>query len=140
MRETKAGRVLKMNCALSAYGFDFLEAITLRRIAQRLHTWSERECGTDWGCIERDESTGIPFRTWDWPGNKGPRGRMQIKDDEAVQLARLKKLMTTHDSCIAYIQGDPRGAPLYIVRKSDVRDGESVDEIYTRGIAVYTEG
>lgn len=37
----------------------------------------------------------------------------------------------------AYIQGDPRGAALYVLRPGDVPAGESADAFYTRGICVY---
>ena len=37
----------------------------------------------------------------------------------------------------AYIQGDPRGAALYILRPGDVPAGEDPDAYYSRGIAVY---
>jgi hypothetical protein len=37
----------------------------------------------------------------------------------------------------AYIQGDPRGAALYIIRPGDVPEGGSVESYYTRGICVY---
>ena len=37
----------------------------------------------------------------------------------------------------AYIQGDPRGAALYILRPGDVPDGKTADSYYTRGICVY---
>jgi hypothetical protein len=37
----------------------------------------------------------------------------------------------------AYVQGDPRGASLYIIRQGDVPEGQDVDSYYNRGIAVY---
>lgn len=37
----------------------------------------------------------------------------------------------------SYIQGDPRGAALYILRPGDVPAGSSVDSCYSRGISVY---
>jgi hypothetical protein len=37
----------------------------------------------------------------------------------------------------AYIQGDPRGASLYILRPGDIPDGADVNSCYTRGIAAY---
>jgi hypothetical protein len=41
------------------------------------------------------------------------------------------------DKLTAYIQGDPRGAALYILRPGDVPEGESADAYYSRGICVY---
>jgi hypothetical protein len=37
----------------------------------------------------------------------------------------------------AYIQTDPRGAALYILRPGDVPDGASADSYYSRGVCVY---
>ena len=37
----------------------------------------------------------------------------------------------------AYIQTDPRGAALYILRPGDVPEGSTVDCCYSRGICVY---
>mgnify|MGYP001605579533 CR=1 FL=1 len=37
----------------------------------------------------------------------------------------------------AYIQGDPRGAALYILRPGDVPQGEKPDSCYSRGLVVY---
>lgn len=36
-----------------------------------------------------------------------------------------------------YIQSDPRGASLYIIRPGDVPEGASVGGYYSRGICVY---
>jgi hypothetical protein len=40
-------------------------------------------------------------------------------------------------SVSAYIQTDPRGAALYIIRPGDVPNGASVESYYNRGICVY---
>lgn len=37
----------------------------------------------------------------------------------------------------AYVQTDPRGAALYIIRPGDVPDGQDVRSYYSRGICVY---
>jgi hypothetical protein len=37
----------------------------------------------------------------------------------------------------AYIQTDPRGAALYIIRPGDVPEGAGVSSCYSRGICVY---
>lgn len=37
----------------------------------------------------------------------------------------------------AYVQTDPRGAALYILRPEDVPEGQDVGSYYTRGICVY---
>lgn len=42
-----------------------------------------------------------------------------------------------HGRISAYLQTDPRGCALYIIRPGDVPDGQDVSAYYTRGIAVY---
>lgn len=37
----------------------------------------------------------------------------------------------------AYVQTDPRGAALYILRPGDVPEGQDAESYYTRGICVY---
>jgi hypothetical protein len=37
----------------------------------------------------------------------------------------------------AYIQTDPRGAALYIIRPDDVPEGKNFESYYNRGICVY---
>ena len=44
----------------------------------------------------------------------------------------LRRISLTH-----YVQGDPRGCALYILRPSDVPDGELAESYYSRGVAVY---
>ena len=45
--------------------------------------------------------------------------------------------MARYPTLSSYVQGDPRGAALYILRPGDVPEGASVDSYYNRGIAVY---
>lgn len=42
---------------LENVGISYRDAETLRRISMTLHRWSELECGSDNGCIERDEES-----------------------------------------------------------------------------------
>lgn len=58
-------------------------------------------------------------------------------DRETGALKRLAKVMAKYPTLAAYVQGDPRGASLFILRPGDVPDGASVDSYYSRGIAVY---
>jgi hypothetical protein len=89
------------------------------------------ECGINGGCIERDEGTGTPF----WK-REGSQARIKIQDREKMALGKLEKIMSLHNELIAYVQGDPRGCALYIIRPGDIREGRKVDEMYTNGIAV----
>ncbi len=60
-----------------------------------------------------------------------------MADREAGALRRLAKIMKAYPTLSYYVQGDPRGAALYILRPGDVPEGCSPDSCYNRGIAVY---
>lgn len=126
---------------LQDMGFTYDEAVSLRRIEMTLQRWGEMECGDGHGrCIERDETTGKPFMTYE-RGTSGQRGRYAIADREAGALKRLGKIVAARnercsDALLAYHQGDCRGCNLYLVLASDVPSGESINAYYTRGLAV----
>lgn len=108
------------------------DADALRRIAMQLHRWHELECGTETGGVERDESTGKTYWCDAMSGHRYP-----TRDLETGARKRLAKIMSRYPTLRAYVQGDPRGAALYILRPGDVPEGENVDCCYSRGIAVY---
>lgn len=84
----------------------------LRRAALTLRRWHELECGTEYGNIEQDEKTGkwklhrynqYTNKDMSWP----------IPDREKGALKRIEAVCK--DAGIYfYIQGDPRGCPLYV--------------------------
>lgn len=117
-------------------GVTYEDAVKLREIAMTLHRWHELECGTDAGCIERDENTGAPYLTYEVNGAPR-RGRYKIADKETGAIKRLTHIINQYSDLTYYIQGDPRGASLYILRPKDVPVGESIEAYYSRGIAVY---
>jgi hypothetical protein len=121
-------------------GFTADEVAALRRISMTLRRWHELECGTDGGVIERDEATGKPY--WvnyhsRYLSANDPRSRSRIADREAGALRRLAAIMANHAPLTTYIQTDPRGAALYILRPGDIPAGSKVDECYTRGVCVF---
>jgi hypothetical protein len=109
------------------------DAKALRRIAMTLHRWHELECGTDYGCIERDEETGAPY----WLNARTGRRAYRVADREAGARRRLAAIMARYPELSAYVQGDPRGAALYILRPGDVPKGGDVEGYYSHGLAVY---
>lgn len=113
-------------------GISFDDAWALRRISMTLHRWHEMECGIDNGCIERDEGTDKTY----WLNAMSGK-RYATPDRERGALRRLAGIMAAYPSLSAYVQGDPRGAALYILRAGDVPDGANVDSYYSRGVAVY---
>lgn len=63
--------------------------------------------------------------------------RFPVPDRETGALKRLAAIMARYPQLSAYVQGDPRGAALYILRPGDVPEGGQADAYYSRGIAVY---
>lgn len=118
--------------ALTKAGISYHDARTLRRISMALHSWHERECGTDNGCIERDEITGVAY----WL-NSYTMKRHRIPDLERGALKRLALVMKAYPTLRPYVQSDPRGAALYVLRPGDVPEGQDDDAYYSRGIVVY---
>jgi len=138
MNKTEALRRAHQHNTLQQLGFTAEQVNSLRRISVTLHRWHEFECGTDAGSIERDETTGKPFiRT--------PRGKLYpVADREAGALKRLALIIQDRNLqhplngfLETYIQTDPRGQALYILRPSDVPEGKDPAAYYSRGICVY---
>jgi hypothetical protein len=118
---------------LVALGISHYDAMQLRRVAMALHRWHELECGVDGGGIDRDETTG---KCWWYSSRSGERTHI-VPDREAGALKRLAAIMAKYPALTTYVQGDPRGASLYVLKPGDVPEGESVDAYYSRGVAVY---
>lgn len=117
---------------LTSIGITEADAMKLRSISMTLHRWHELECGTERGTIERDELTGSC--TW---FNPHTGQRFKHPDMETPALTRLARIIQKYPTLAAYVQTDPRGAALYILRPGDVPEGEDVEAYYSRGIEVY---
>lgn len=104
---------------LHAFGFwDVDAAEILRRAELVLHRWAELECGdgnnhASW-CIERDDSTDIPYMCTYWHSGRTTRNR--IADREAGALRRVAALCKRL-GLYFYQQTDPRGAALYVSKE-----------------------
>lgn len=128
---------------MTAMGFTLEEADTLRKAERTLQRWFELECGNgnnyaSWA-IERDEATDKPYMVrhhYAHGQGKDSITRTPIADREKGARKRIDKIMAAHPDYMSYVQGDPRGCALHIVAKKDVSEGESVDCVYTRGLAV----
>lgn len=156
MTRKEAIRQTAQTDTLIRLGFTRDEAESLRRISLRLRSWHERECGIDGGCIERDEA-GRAFWHNSYSGRLTPIRDLETgarKRLDAIILRRNERI--THDSSAdaerhihatchaklagvvsAYVQTDPRGCALYILRPGDVPAGQDAGSYYSRGIAVY---
>jgi hypothetical protein len=130
-------------------GIPMPDADELRRIAMTLHRWHELECGdgndfASWtiarghkknGAFEYDDN-GAPYLERHSHTSNGATYH-RIPDRERGALKRLNKIVAKYPGYSAYVQGDPRGAPLYILRPGDVPEGSDVSSCYSRGIAVH---
>lgn len=139
------------NCLhyLQLAGISWEDASTLRRIAMTLHRWHELECGdgNDHGswCITRGtkasgefvhQDDGAPFL--EYHGHSENKARYtRVPDREKGAQKRLGRVLARYPGLLAYIQGDPRGCALYILRPGDIPEGGTADSYYSRGIAVY---
>ena len=134
-------------------GIENEDAHALRRIAMTLRRWHELECGdssahASWtiarGNKRRDvngkanfehDEAGAPYL--EHHPYSGMVSYTRIPDRERGAQKRLAKIMAKYPGFQAYVQGDPRGASLYILRPGDVPAGSEVDSCYNRGVAVY---
>ena len=122
----------EMLARLGRAGISYSDALALRRVAMTLHAWHEAECGTGNGCIERDGETGKTYFR-----NASSGKRYSTPDRETGALKRLAAIVARYPGLSYYVQTDPRGAALYILRAGDVPEGQDPDCFYSRGIAVY---
>lgn len=163
MTRREALRLMQQEAALLAVGFTPDEAESLRRISVRLHHWHEKECGIDSACIVRGRLEGCEFTYyddgapyWEHAGASGRNRYTRTPDLERGAMRRLKAIMARVNAERAqtfttprprggpapleplgyYIQGDPRGAALYILRPGDVPEGGDPGSYYSRGICV----
>ena len=152
---------------ITGLGVSLDDALALRRISMTLQRWFEQECGdsndyASW-CITRghkpkrehyrDPETqrsmwrdvgefqhaddGKPYIERHIHSENKARYE-SIPDRETGALKRLNKIMAQYPALGSYVQGDPRGASLYIVRHADVPEfGSNPDSYYSRGVAVH---
>ncbi len=132
----------RMISRLQEAGISADDAWSLRRISMTLQRWHELECGdgNEYGswAIERDD--GHPFMVHNYylhDCGKGYTTRTPIPDREKGAHKRLARIMARYPALKTYVQGDPRGCALYVIRPGDVREGLTLDCCYSNGIAVH---
>ena len=157
MTRKEAVRINEQEARLLTIGFTMAEAESLRRISMTLHRWFELECGDSdnyksWA-IERDEETEVPYLVVH-PHDSNKVHRHRIADRERGAERRLQAIVDARNArnppytggadcayvdhrVTRYIQSDPRGVALYILRPGDVPEGGDVMAYYNRGICVY---
>lgn len=114
------------------------DAIALRRIALTLHRWFELECGLGDEAtyyVERGENgEGTPHMKR--ADHRGIKDLGPTPDRETGARKRLAKMMQRYPHLHAYIQTDPRGGTIYLVREGDVPAGQDVGAYYSRGVFI----
>lgn len=161
MTRREAERLTQQADTLRSLGFTRDEAEALRRISMTLHRWHERECGTDRACLVRGrmvdgeftyDDDGQPYE--EYAGFSGAHRYARVPDRERGAMTRLRAILGQRngrpyispggtliagpaDKLTFYIQSDPRGAALYILRPGDVPAGADVSCYYNRGICVW---
>jgi hypothetical protein len=155
MTKSEAVRIARMYSTLRGLGFMRAECESLRRASMTLRRWFERECGdgNDYGswAIERDPDTDKPYEVRHHYG-RGVRSdrvtRTPIPDRETSARKRIGAVVAARNARAAasgitrtvlsyYIQTDPRGAALYIIRPGDVPEGKDVASYYPHGVSVW---
>lgn len=161
MNREEAMHQIHQENVLMALGFTRAESDALRRISMTLRRWFERECN---GEIQRgDDGIARGYRVnARFLDPNDPRYWYRVADRETGARKRLAAIverrnaritddsskdaeLNIHATCAAklagivsaYVQRDPRGAALYILRPGDVPPGADASAHYNRGICVY---
>jgi len=153
---------------LTALGVSNDDAWALRRISMTLHRWHELECGdsndyASW-CIVRGhkpkrefyrdpesqapmwrdvgefvhDDNGKPYLERHIHTENKPRYE-PLADRETGALKRLNRIMAKYPALGSYVQGDPRGASVYVVDYATVPQfNHSPDTCYSQGVAVHS--
>ena len=151
MNRFERERLTRQENALLTLGFTQDERTKLRRISNTLRRWYELECGDECGFIDRDEETDQPYYhrvNLSYLDPYDPRATWRIADRENGAKLRLNAIIADRNAracvngvCVnpltSYLQTDPRGAALYILRPGDVPAGADPSCYYSRGICVY---
>lgn len=136
----------RMIAQLQEAGISYEDAWSLRRISMTLQKWFEGECGNSdtygsWAIEPDNNGDGPPFLVrHQYRGVLGPTchtSRTPIPDRERGARLRLTKIMAKYPALKTFVQGDPKGCALYVLRPGDVPEGVDVSSCYSRGIAVH---
>lgn len=115
---------------LERLGINTADVRALLRASATLHAWHEHECN---GAIQRDEKTGTPY----WHNTDTGEMLFRTSDRETGAIKRATHIANCY-GLTAYVQTDPRGCALYLLRPGDVPEGCDADAYYSRGVAVVT--
>ena len=111
----------------NALGLDVSDVRHLLTQEKFLHSWHEKECGNDYGCIQWEDVNGTerPF----WLSNRNYK-TSPMRDNYIPRRARLAEWCAERGLHF-YIQPDPRGCALYVSRQPIPENN------YTQATAMY---
>jgi hypothetical protein len=89
------------------------------------------------GRVFEHDGDGTPFTERQTHHGGGKTTYTPIPDREKGARKRIAKILAKPPTLQSYVQTDPRGCALHVLRPGDVPPGEDVSSYYTRGIAVY---
>lgn len=139
-------------------GISTQDALALRRISMTLQNWFAAECGDSndhgsWAIVrgkqfpdmeggkrfEHDDDGDAFMKRHHYMHGRGKDSvsYSKIPDREKGARKRLAAILAKYPGMTAYVQGDPRGAALYILRPGNVPEGQDVSAYYTRGLCVF---
>lgn len=139
---------------LIGLGVSWDDAQALRRISMTLGNWFEGECGNgnengSWAIVRgrkvsgefTHDDDGAPYMEhhhYLHGRGKDYTTHTRLPDRESGARKRLDKIMARYPALVSYIQGDPRGASLYIIPRDKVPPGSELSTCYSSfGVAVY---
>ena len=164
MRYSPKERQAAIDRAMSC-GLTYAHAVAVRRIALTLRRWYELECcdsndecswaivrgkAPEWGVYFDTETQkykwgrvgeftydddGLPYMEKHYH-NENTARYVRLADREQGALKRLNAIMAHYPDLRAYLQTDPRGGTLYLIRPGDVPEGKEVGAYYNRGVFV----
>lgn len=121
----KAAYARRATLATERYGVTAADYFELCMAEHKLGQWYEEECN---GTIERDETTGRPYRYGVNPhtGQRSQCGQL-IPDRETGAIRRAQAIVAGLDGVTLHLESDPRGCCLYLYRPADLYPGQSID-------------
>lgn len=122
-----------MIVGLTRLGVESSDIPKLRQVSRRLHTWHEMECNGEVYVADDGTVTRYNVRT----GEALPDGDRRPRNWGREACVKLDSIMSRYPELAAYVQGDPRGASLYVYRREELR-GRDIDCCYPSvGVAVW---
>jgi hypothetical protein len=130
--ESKTLRTLRLAQSLAHFKLSPEEIAKLLRVEKKLRRWHELQCGVEAGHVE--EIGGEGSGKWEFVNRHGYRSPIR---DAGKQAEKALNAFTDENSDLfIYVQPDPRGCALYLLKKSQVESGEELSAVYMRGVAI----